>query len=174
MLLAIKLVPEHESPQILATYIRASYTEFLLIIVLIAQPLRPLCFLEEFESIEWLIGQGCYAAGECYFLTYFLQILAILKGDNERTSRTRNVLLAAFVVVPISFDRLMIAFSSHTRVIVNISDQIESIDTIMQVCWFCFIVFTGFIGYDFLLIVQNPKAYSKHNVLTNRAGFVPG
>lgn len=73
MIVAIKLINEDEDDILpLGKYIRENQPHLLLMIILIAQPLRPLCYFPEFEAVEWLIGQTCYAVGEFLFLRYFL------------------------------------------------------------------------------------------------------
>ncbi|CAD8076334.1 unnamed protein product [Paramecium sonneborni] len=150
--LAIKMINEEEENLLpLGKYIRENQHHMLLMIILIAQPLRPLCYFPEFEAIEWLIGQTCYAVGEFLFLRYFLQVLSFLKGHDNNTNKIRNTIITIFVIIPISIDRWMIAFENQQFVIKDLENQVNNIHTIMVLCWMCFLVYVSIFTYEVMI-----------------------
>lgn len=83
--------------------------------------------------------------------------MSFLKGGNANSNKLRNTIFSIIAIMPISFDRLLIAFSSHTRVIINLSEQIDGIDLLMQICWVSFILYCGLIGYELLQLLQSKE-----------------
>ncbi|CAD8064314.1 unnamed protein product [Paramecium sonneborni] len=150
---AINMIKEGEEENLLplGKYINENQQHMLLIIILIAQPLRPLCYFSEFEAVEWLIGQTCYAIGEFLFLRYFLQILSFLKGQNNNTNKVRNTVITIFVIIPISIDRWIIAFDNQSFVIKDLENQVNNIHTIMMICWICFLVYSCIFAYEVMI-----------------------
>ncbi|CAD8160374.1 unnamed protein product [Paramecium pentaurelia] len=156
MALAIKMINEDEDNLMpLGKYIKENQHHMLIMIILIAQPLRPLCFFPEFEAVEWLIGQTCYTVGEFLFLRYFLQVLSFLKGQDNNTNKGRNTLITIFVIIPISVDRWLIAFDSQSFVIKDLENQVDNIHTIMIVCWLCFLMYSGIFAYEVMISLNS-------------------
>ncbi|CAK77333.1 unnamed protein product (macronuclear) [Paramecium tetraurelia] len=139
----------------LGNYIKQNKPHMLLIIILIAQPLRPLCYFPEFEAIEWLIGQTCYAIGEFLFLRYFLQILSYLQGQNNKTNKLRNTLVSIFVIIPISIDRWLISFENQSFVIKDLENQVDNINNLLKICWICYLLYASIFAYEIMISLQS-------------------
>ncbi|CAD8158600.1 unnamed protein product [Paramecium pentaurelia] len=146
---------ENTSMIALGNYIKQNKPHMLLIILLIAQPLRPLCYFPEFEAIEWLIGQTCYAIGEFLFLRYFLQILSYLQGQNNKTNKLRNTLVSIFVIVPISIDRWLISFENQSFVIKDLENQVDNINNLLKICWICYLLYASIFAYEIMISLQS-------------------
>ncbi|CAD8070356.1 unnamed protein product [Paramecium sonneborni] len=156
MILANQLYKQENATLIpLGNYIKSNKPHMLLIIFLISQPLRPLCYFPEFEAIEWLIGQTCYAFGEFLFLRYFLQILSYLQGQNNKTNKVRNTFVSIFVIVPISIDRWWISFENQSFVIKDLENQVENINSLLKICWICYLLYASIFVYEIMISLQS-------------------